>query len=442
MSRRTSRRDFLKQSSVLAAGVWLGTSSAKAQERPGANERLNVAIIGAGGQGGGNLNNIARTENIAFLCDVDDQRAGGAYTAHRNATRVADYRVLFDRHARNFDAVVVSTPDHHHFHATRLAILAGKHVYTEKPLTHSVWEARELKRLAVANPRVKTSMGNQGSAGGGFRAGVEIIQSGGLGDVREVHIWTNRPIWPQGQGRPGEEQQPPASLNWDLWQGPAPQRPYHRSYAPFTWRGWWDYGTGAIGDMACHTMNLPFRGFRLGAPTTVTATVSNNRQVNNESPPMGCTIVYEFPARGQLPAVRLTWYERGRPPMNLMQGQAQGESGCLIIGSRGTMYSANDYGESQVLLPAAFRENYRRPEASIPRSPGHHAEWLRACKGGANAWSNFVDHACQLTETALLGNVALRTGRPIRWDAENGRATDLPAADAFIRRQYRQGWTI
>jgi len=283
----------LKEGGILAAGVWLGTSaSVKAQ--PGPNDRLNVAVIGCGGQGGGNLGNVARTENIVALCDVDDQRAAGAYTAHPRAARYPDYRVMFDRQ-RNIDAVVVSTPDHHHFHATRLALLAGKHVYTEKPLTHSVWEARQLKELAAARPRQATSMGNQGTATNGLRTGVEIIRCGALGDVRAVHLWTNRPIWPQGQRRPTATPAVPATLNWDQWLGPASERPYHNSYLPFNWRGWWDFGTGAIGDMACHTMNLPFMALRLGAPSTIQAQVPGG--VNPDSPPVGCTVTYEFPAR-------------------------------------------------------------------------------------------------------------------------------------------------
>jgi predicted dehydrogenase len=283
-------------------------------------------------------------------------------------------------------------------------------------------------------------MGNQGTATNGLRTGVEIIRSGALGDVRVVHLWTNRPIWPQGQRRPTATPAVPATLDWEQWLGPASQRPYHNSYLPFNWRGWWDFGTGAIGDMACHTMNLPFMALRLGAPSTIQAQVPGG--VNPDSPPVGCTVTYQFPARENLPACQLVWYERGRPPMELMLGQQPGGSGCLIIGSRGTMYSGSDYGDSYRLLPEANFRDYRPPQPSLPRSPGHHAEWLRACKGGAAPMSNFADYACQLTETALLGNVAMRVGEQIRWDSANLRATGLAAADQYIRREYRKGWTI
>ena len=435
---RTNRRDFLKTTGVVAAGFWV--SGTPAQERPSANNRLNIAVVGCGGRGNDDLNAVAGTENIVALCDADERRAGGAFGRHPNATRYADFRQMFERQ-RNIDAVVVATPDHSHFLPTMMALRAGKHVYCEKPLTHSVWEARQIKEEAGRHRNLATQMGNQGTAGDGLRTGVEVIRAGAIGDVREIHVWTNRPIWPQGMRERPAGEAVPAGLNWDVWQGPAPQRDYNHAYLPFSWRGWWDYGTGAIGDMACHTMNLPFMALRLGAPTRITATPRN--PVNDISPPEGCTIVFEFPARDPMPACRMTWYERGTPPAELFQGERPSGSGSLMIGARGTMYSGEDYGGRWKLLPEAQFRDFRNPAPTLARVGGqHHQEWLRACKGNGTPMSNFADYACQLTETALLGNVALRTGQPIVWDSANLRATDLPAADRYIRREYRQGWTL
>jgi predicted dehydrogenase len=434
---RTNRRDFLKTTGALAAGVWV--SGTPAQERPTPNNRLNIAVVGCGGRGGDDLGAVAGTENIVALCDADERRGGGAFQRHPMATRYSDFRQMFDRQ-RNIDAVVVATPDHSHFLPTMMALRAGKHVYCEKPLTHSVWEARQVKEEAARHRNLATSMGNQGTAGNGLRTGVEVIRSGAIGDVRELHVWTNRPIWPQGMTRRPAGEAVPTGLNWDVWLGPAPQREYNHAYLPFTWRGWWDFGTGAIGDMACHTMNLPFMALRLGAPTRVTATPRT--PVNDIAPPEGCTVVYEFPARDPMPACRMTWYERGTPPAALFQGERPAGSGSLIIGSRGTMVSSDDYGQNWKLLPIANYRDFHNPAPTLPRSPGHHAEWLRACKGGAAPMANFADYACQLTETALLGNVAMRVGRPINWDSANLRATGLPAADRFIHNEYRHGWTL
>lgn len=480
MRSKSSRREFLKVTAVAGVGFWVAGGVSRADNPPGPNERLNIAIIGAGGRGAGNWGAVAGTENIVAICDVDEQRAANCFNRFPRAQRFQDYRQMFDR-VRNIDAVMVSTPDHHHFHPSLQAIRLGKHVYCEKPLTHSVWEARMLKE-AASQYRVATQMGNQGTATNGFRQGVEIIRSGVLGSIREVHVWTNRPIWPQGIGRPNRTDEVPPHLNWDLWLGPAPERPYvTNAYHPFNWRGWWDFGTGAIGDMACHTMNLPFMALQLGAPLTVEAELTgNNPQATlNETAPVGCIVTYTFamtnvcrgprsapagdgggnrgrdasngqpgaaaqPPAAQPPAqerITLKWYERNRPPAELLQGEQVGGSGCLIVGSRGTYYTRSDYGDGYVLLPRAQFQGYRPPDPTLPRSPGHHAEWLRACKGGPPAMSNF-DYASALTEMALLGNVAIRVGRRINWDSAQLRATGLPAADQYIRRQYRRGWEV
>jgi predicted dehydrogenase len=330
-----------------------------------------------------------------------------------------------------------------------MAMRMGKHCYTEKPLTHSVWEARQMGLVARAN-RVATSMGNQGTATNGLRQSVEIIRSGALGEVREVHVWTNRPIWPQGddalQARARGNATVPATLDWDMWLGPVGNQPYNSCYVPFAWRGWWDFGTGALGDMACHTMNMPYMALRLGAPTSVVAELTTP-PAHPEAAPMGCLVTYQFPARENLPACTLYWYERRKPPREkfldtLAANQEPPGSGVLIVGSRGTLYNTSDYGDNRRLAPAENFANYQPPEPSLPRSPGHHAEWVRACKGGPAAMSNFPDYAGPLTEMVLLGNVAMRTGQRIEWDSANLRVTNSSAAAQYIKREYRRGWEI
>lgn len=454
MSQRIQRRRFLQTSAFAAgAGYFLtaGVTESRARQNDPMN-RLNIAIIGAGGQGGSELGGCAG-ENIVALCDVDLNRAASAIVRHPRAAVYVDFRRMLERERRNIDAVTVSTPDHTHAHASIMAMRMGKHCFTQKPLTHSVWEARQMALVARAN-RVATQMGNQGTSNNTLRESVEIVRAGAIGEVREVHVWTDRPIWPQNinrpMTRPAEGNRPaepatPATLAWDLWLGPAPARPYHPAYAPFAWRGWWDFGTGALGDMACHTMNMPYLALRLGAPTSVSADLAT--PLNAETAPNGCTVTYQFPARDQLPACTLYWYERRYPPREkfldgLGQNQNPSGSGALLIGSRGTLYSSSDYGGNRMLLPRADFANYRAPEPTLPRSPGHHAEWIRACKGGPAAMSNFIDHAGPLTETVLLGNVAMRAGQRIAWDSANLRVTNVETAAQYIKRDYRKGWEL
>jgi predicted dehydrogenase len=450
MSRNLSRRKFLQASaaSAGAAGFYLtgGVTETRAQNSP--NNRLNVAVIGCGGQGGSDLSNVigpanATRENLVAMCDVDDARASGHYNSFPNVPKFKDYRVMLDR-VRNIDAVIVGTPDHVHAFASIAAMRMGKHCYTQKPLTHSVWEARQMKEVAAAN-RVQTQMGNQGTAGAEFRRGVEAIRAGALGNVTEVHAWTNRPgtFWRQPGVRPKDMPPIPATLDWNLWLGAAPERPYHSSYVPFAWRGWWDFGTGALGDMGCHIMNLPFMALRLTAPTSVEASIDGT--LNSECPPNGCTVTFDFPARGTQPACKFYWYEVRRPPerlRNMVNGQIS-SGGCFIVGDRGTLYSANDYGANWRLLPQDLQASFRAPEPSLPRAEGgHHQEWLRACKGGPAGLSNFIDYASALTETVLLGNVAIRVGQKFTWDSANLRSPDCPATAQYIHREYRNGWSL
>jgi predicted dehydrogenase len=446
----------MQKSALAGAGFWVtGVVSDLYGDNPptrpvSANDRIHIGVIGAGGQGAGNWGDIAGDEEkarrngvtIVALCDVDERRARNAYQRFPQATKYKDFRVMLERE-RNLDAVIVSTPDNLHAMASIMAMRLGKHCYCEKPLTHDVYEARLMKQVARER-RVATQMGNMGTGDNGFRRGVDILRSGALGDVHEVHVWTNRPIWPQNITHALPAQPVPPQVDWDLWLGPAPTRPYNQGYVPFNWRGWWDFGTGAIGDMACHTMNLPYMGLRLGIPTMVSATT--HQPVNDQTPPNGLTAYYEFPARGNLPPVRLTWYERGQPPQYLLRGLPQtgrrgAASGCLIVGTRCSMFSPDDYGARQVRLPEGNFNDVRVTEA-LPRSIGHRPEWLRAIRGGPAPMSNFADYAAQLTEAILLGNVAVRAGCRIAYDAEQGRVTNLDAANRYIRREYRKGWTL
>jgi predicted dehydrogenase len=450
---RRSRRQFLQATAAAGIGFW-AAGGLQSQAKPGPNDRLNVAFIGAGGRAAGNLwrdsDAVSKTENIVALCDVDQQRSAEARKLFPKAPFFEDFRVMLEKQ-KDIDAVVVSTPDHTHAVASIMAMKMGKHCYCEKPLTHDVYEARQMK-IVAAKHKVATQMGNQGTSGNGLRTNVEIIRSGAIGEVREVHVWTNRPIWPQNMARPKGSEPVPKTLQWDLWLGTAANRPFHHgnakpegrgTYLPFTWRGWWDFGTGALGDMACHTMNMPYMALRLGAPTSVSADLDPKGSTHmSETAPMGVTVTYEFPARGDLPACRLYWYERRQPPMDLFRGQKPTASGSLLIGSKGTLYSSADNGQNHVLLPVASFKDYQPPKPTLPRSPGHHAEWIRACKGGAPAMSNFVDYAGPLTEMVLLGNVAMRVGKRIVWDADKLRCVDCAAADQYLRREYRKGWSL
>lgn len=427
MSRHLNRRTFLKSgAAAAAAGYWLtgGVTESRAKDSP--NNRLNIAIIGAGGRGAANVGGV-QGENIVALCDADEARAAGTYNRYPRVPKFRDFREMLEK-TRGIDAVVVSTADHTHAVAAARALRMGKHVYCEKPLTHSVWEARQLAELAARN-KVATQMGNQGTSMNGTREAAEVLRAGAIGEVREVHVWTDRPgnYWRQGHAsRPKERPPVPRTLSWDIWLGPAPERPYNPAYLPFSWRGWWDFGTGALGDMGCHLMNLAWMGLQLGPPSSVVAEV--DQRVNNESPPNGLIVTYEFPARNNRPALRLKWYEVRRPARELFEGQQIVSGGSLFIGSRGKLYCTSDYGDRYMLLPRDNFRDFRAPRPTLPRSPGHHAEWIRACKGGPPAMSNFTDYSGPLTEMVLLGNVAIRTGQRIRWDSAKLQAIDLPAA--------------
>ncbi|GAB4134808.1 MAG: Gfo/Idh/MocA family oxidoreductase [Planctomycetaceae bacterium] len=441
MTQKTTRREFVKQSAAAAGAVWwMGTNAGvSAEKERAAVERLNFACIGVGGKGSSDTDSAGRAGNVIALCDIDDNRLNQKAKKFPKAKKFNDYREMLDELGNEIDAVTVSTPDHSHAPASMRAMKMGKHCFCQKPLTWSVEEARKMRELA-ASKKVATQMGNQGTSHNGLREAVEVIRDGAIGEVKEVHIWTNRPIWPQGTGRPTKKEAIPSNVHWNLFLGPAPERPYSSVYHPFKWRGWLDFGTGALGDMACHTANMAVMALDLFDPVAFQA--NHSGIVENETYPKYSTIDFFFPKRGKLPECKLTWYDGGkRPDRKLLQGERMTSSGSLLVGSKGTLYSPNDYGSRYVLLPKKQYANYKKPAASLPRSPGHFQEFAIACKGGPAAMSNF-DYAGRLTETILLGNLALRSNKKLTWDAKTMTVTNDKDVNAFVRRDYREGFGI
>jgi predicted dehydrogenase len=443
-----NRRKFLKSTgAATAAFTILQAGSARTYA---ANEKLNIASIGAGGRASSDINALAG-ENIVALCDVDWNRAAGSFKKFPKAKQFKDYRKMLERMAPEIDAVIVGTPDHHHFHASMAAIRLGKHVYCEKPLTHSIWEARTLTE-AARKAGVATQMGNQAQAGEQTRVVQEFVMDGAVGQVREAHIWTDRPskglfaeYWPQGVDRPKDTPAVPATLDWNLWLGPAPERTYHPAYLPTKWRGWWDFGTGALGDIACHFFDPVFRALKLGAPISVEASTT---RVNKETYPVGSMITYHFPKRGDMAPVKLVWYDGGLRPARpdvVGDGDVMGTNGLLLMGDNGALLS--DWNKWRLFSDKRATE-YGAPPKKLSRSPGHHKEFALACKGGDPAGSNF-DWAGPMTETVLLGNVVLRpqlredlTKTKLLWDAKNLKFSNHEGANEFLRREYRKGWQV
>ena len=442
-----NRRKFIGKST--AAFGMAGLSAAKLRAAS-PNNKLNIAAIGVGGMGSGNIEKCSE-ENIVALCDVDLKRGGKTFGAHPKAKRFRDFRVMLDKMEKEIDAVIIATPDHTHAVATMEAMRRGKHVYTQKPLTHTIWEARQLteasKRYGVA-----TQMGNQGHSSNGARQTVEWIRAGVIGKVREVHCWSDRPLrgtrfekrlyWPQGvANRPEKKEAVPDTLDWDLWLGPAPYRDYSSAYVPFDWRGWWDFGTGALGDMGCHIIDHPYWALKLGYPTSVEA---SSTHIHSETAPLASLVTYHFPARGELPPVRMVWYDGGIKPPRPEELEPHEEwpvDGVLYVGDRGKIMHKS-HGGKPTLLPLSRMNDFQRPDETLPRIKGSHEQnWIDACKGGAPACSNF-NYSGPLTEVVLLGNLAIRTEGHLLWDGPNMRVTNNEAANEFVRREYRQGWRL
>ncbi len=405
------------------------------------SDKLNIAAIGSGGMGGGNVKNCSG-ENIVALCDVDHARAAGTFKKFPNASVWKDFRKMLDKQ-KDIDAVIVATPDHTHTVAAMAAMKRGKHVYVQKPLTRMVGEARALTE-AARKYKVATQMGNQGHSGGGVRDICEWIWDGAIGDVREVHAWTNRPVWPQGIGRPSGSPPIPSTLDWDLWVGPSPMRPYHPDYLPFKWRGWWDFGCGALGDMACHVMDPLVWALKLKYPTSVEACAT---KVNKETFPHASIVRFEFPARHGMPPVTINWYDGGmKPPRpdELEEGRRleQASSNVLFMGDKGVL-RCGEYGDSPRIIPETKMKEYKRPPRTLKRiSTSHEGNWIEACKGGEPACSNF-DYSGPFTEMVVMGNLALKfLGRKLEWDGDNMKFTNNDEANKYVMLPYREGWSL
>jgi predicted dehydrogenase len=440
-----SRRSFIRSAGAVATTVW---ASGPAILRAQRSDALRIALIGCGGRGGDNLESV-KGEHIAAICDVDRNTLAKVAATYPKARKEVDFRRLYD-HAAEFDAVVVSTAEHTHAFATLPALQLKKHVYCEKPLTYNVQEARVI-RQAAAQAGVATQMGTQIHAGDNYRRVVELVQSGAIGKISECHVWVAR-AWglhaSEGdakaaadivfvQDRPTTVDPVPAGLEWDLWLGPAPARPFNQVYVPGPkWYRWWDFGNGTMSDLGSHWIDLPFWALGLKAPSTVEA---KGPAPHPEIAPASMQARYEYRASGGQPALSLTWYQGANKPDIWTRGEIpQWPSGVLFIGDKGMLLS--DYGK-HLLLPEATFKDFTPPPQSIPKSLGHHEEWIHACKTGAPTTCHF-GYAGLLTEANHLGNVAFRTGKKIEWDAEQMRVTNTPDADRFLRRSYRAGWKL
>ncbi|MBN2295036.1 MAG: Gfo/Idh/MocA family oxidoreductase [Pirellulales bacterium] len=437
MSRQPTRRQFISTTTATGIGFWLA-GGAEAKESKSPNERIRMASIGIGGKGSSDSNDAGKHGDMVAICDADRTRLGLTHKKRfPKAKTFTDFRKMLDEMGKSIDAVTVSTPDHTHAPAALMAMRMGKHCFCQKPLTHSIYEARLMGKVA-AETGVATMMGNQGTAASGLREAAAILRSGALGTVKEVHVWTNRPIWPQnGKGRP----QPapcPKTLDWQSWLGPAAEQPFANGYHPFAWRGWWDFGTGALGDMACHNVNMPFAGLDLRNPTSVIAKTSGHEKV---SFPKWSTIEFEFPANDKRAGLKLFWYDGGKLPAEelmsgvLKEGEKIDLNASLTITDKAKLYMI---GNDNLRV-----SGMDKPKVEFEKSPGHFEEWVRAIKGGKPAMSNFKDYAGPLTETILLGNLAVWVdGKKVEWDAQNMKVKNISGLETLVKPVYRKGYTL
>ncbi|HPO12206.1 MAG TPA: Gfo/Idh/MocA family oxidoreductase [Candidatus Hydrogenedentes bacterium] len=446
---KMTRRAFLAATTTTAVVIAAGGCATKPNtarvvpRKLSPNEKLNIAGIGVGGMGGGDVNGCGE-ENIVALCDVDWLKAEETFYKFRNAKRFFDFRKMLEKMDKEIDAVTVSTPDHVHAPATYMAMKMGKHVRVQKPMTHTIAEARLMAKTA-AETGVTTMMGNQGHCGDGVRELCEMLWAGTIGEVTEAHVWTDRPIWPQGIEKPLKAEDPPDTINWNLWLGPAPVRPYNPGYAPFKWRGWWDFGCGAIGDMACHIMDPAFWSLKLYEAPSYTVEVVQQEGMTKQTPPRKSVIKYTFPARAGMGPVTLYWYDgKIKPPrpqgVPEEQKLGDGDNGSLFIGTKGIMTSGCYGGESR-LLPDELMKDFKRPEPTIPRIPdgNSYKHWIECCKKGEKTVSDF-SYAGPLTEVANMGNVALLAGKKIEFDVAKMKITNCWKANKYLTKKYRKGW--
>ncbi len=441
-SMKISRRELMGAAAAVAAFTIVPNRVLAAS----ANGKLNIAGIGVGGRGASDLEGV-QSENIVALCDVNLDSAQKALKKYPGAKVYRDFREMLDKEAKSIDAVVIGTPDHIHAPAAIRAMKMGKHVYCEKPMAHTIFEAREMAKVA-RETGVVTQMGNQGHAGEGLRLYREYIDAGAIGKVREVHVWSDRAgtpqraWWPQGVTAPQNSEPVPENLDWDLWLGPAKWRPYNSAYVPFKWRGWWDFGCGALGDMAVHNADPAFFALELDAPTAVEAETD---EVNNDTFPKWNIIHYYFPAKGNRPAVKMTWYDGAKlppTPVHLDAGLKIGDNGILFVGENASLLGGSHAGTPRI-IPEAKRKEIGQPPKTLPRSPGHHKEWIEACKAGKpqDAKSGFW-YAGPFVEALLVGNLAVRLQKRVEWDAKTMRSPNCPEADNYVTKFYRAGWGL
>ncbi len=446
-NKNINRRQFLKNTAAAAAFTIVPRHVLGGAEHTPPSEKLNIAGVGIGDMGAVNIKNV-ETENIVALCDVDDEYAAKTFNAYPNAKKYRDFRKMLEEQ-KDIDAVIIATPDHTHAVIAMAAMKAGKHAFCQKPLTHDIYEARMLTE-AAHKYNVVTQMGIQGHSDEGIRLICEWIWDGAIGKVREVEAWSSLTYYPAGHewwsskcsSRPQETPPVPATLDWDLWLGPAPYRPYSPCYHPAVWRCWWNFGSSMLGDRGCHTLDAVFWALKLKYPTSVEA---SSTDLNDETYPVASIVRYQFPARGEMPPLTLTWYDGLRPPRpdELEEGRTLGaeEGGVLFKGDNGKLM-CGVYGENPRLIPESKMKEYKKPAKTIARvTGGHEQDWLTACKSGKQAGANF-DYSGPLTEVVLLGNVAKRMNTKLHWDGENMQVTNIAEANQWVRRPYRQGWTL
>lgn len=427
MNSKLSRRTFLRNSSVAGAAFWIGSSGWTRGNSP--NEKLNIGVVGTANRAAANIAGVQH-QNIVAVCDIDDLFLNSAMQKFPQATRYNDYRKLLEQ--KDVDAVVISTTDHTHAVATVAAMKTGHHVYCEKPIAHNVREARIIAEVAAQNKKLATQMGTQIHAQDNYRRVVELVQTGAIGKVKECHVWCSKS---KTGDVPTDTPPVPKNVHWDLWLGPAPQHPYHPNYHPKNWRVYWEFGGGCLADMACHYMDLPFWALKLKYPLTVEA---DGPAPHPKVTPPWLIVTWEFGARGELPPVKVKWYDGGKRPAWVVEKGYDWQNGVLFVGDKGMLWS--DYTEHKLLPEDKFKD-FKRPDPFIEKSVGHHEEWIRACKSGSPTLCNF-GYSGPLTETVLLGNVAHRVGKKLEWDAASMKIRNLGGANHFLQREYRKGWAI